>query len=115
MKKTRNTKRRHLIFYLKVFDEKTNELIGHLADITTKGIMLVSEKPVATNQTFNLKMVLPESFEKKEYLNFSARSLWCKNDVNPLFYDTGFELLDSGPEEFSVIEEIIGDFGFRES
>lgn len=36
----RTLKRRHLIFYLEVFNEDNDELLGHVVDITTKGIKL---------------------------------------------------------------------------
>ena len=34
---TRSLKRRHLVYYLEVYDDDANELLGHLVDLTTCG------------------------------------------------------------------------------
>ena len=55
--------RRHLIYYfLEVNDIGSGELLGHLVDITTKGIKLVSKHPIETGKKFKLQMLLPEDY-----------------------------------------------------
>ena len=54
----RSMKRRHLIYYLKVLDRDTEELLGFLVDITTKGFMVMSEKPIERDKVFHLKILL---------------------------------------------------------
>lgn len=110
----RQLKRRHLIFYLRVFDIKTNKLLGHLVDITPQGVMLISEKTIPLNTDFELKMALPSKSGQMHAFNFKARSLWCDKDINPDFYDTGFQLTDIDHEDRKIIEDLIEDFGFRD-
>ena len=57
MNEKRKLNRRHLIYYLRVFDRDTSILIGHLVDITAEGIMLISEDPIETDNIFQLKML----------------------------------------------------------
>ena len=83
--------RRHLIFYLRVFNDETGELIGYLGDIHTDGIMVMSETPIKADQDFTLCVKLHTELSDQESLKFKARSRWCKNDVNPTLYDTGFQ------------------------
>jgi len=45
---------------------------------------------------------------------FNAKSLWCDKDINPDFYDTGYQILDLDIEAAKIIEELISDFGFRD-
>ena len=52
----RKMKRRHLIYYLEAVDRDTDQPIGFLVDITTKGIMLMSETPIETGKIFHLKI-----------------------------------------------------------
>ena len=114
MHEKRKLNRRHLIYYLRVFDRNTNILIGHLVDITAEGIMLISEDPIDTYTIFQLKMDLPQRMENKEQLHFDAKSLWHKKDVNPNFYNTGFQFLKVSRDHFVVIEQLLDDFGFRD-
>jgi hypothetical protein len=46
MQEKRKLKRRHLIYYLRVFEKNTDTLLGYLVDITPEGIMIMSESPV---------------------------------------------------------------------
>ncbi len=110
----RTIKRRHLIYYLKVFDKDSEHIIGFLVDITPHGIMLMSEVPIETGKVFNLKILIQSSLHKREYLNFKAKSLWCRHSINSDFYDTGFELIDTDPKAFGEIESIIDTLGFRD-
>ena len=50
----RKMQRRHLIYYLEAIDMDTGKPIGFLVDITTNGIMLMSEAPIEINKIFHL-------------------------------------------------------------
>jgi hypothetical protein len=110
----RALKRRHLIYYLRVFDCATGELLGHLVDITVQGLMLMSEKRLETGKDYRLKMQIDPVATTPAYLEFNARSIWCREDMNPSFYDTGFELLDASLDEFNRISQLIDELGFAE-
>jgi hypothetical protein len=114
MSEQRRLKRRHLIYYLRVFDAKTEQLIGHLVDITTEGVMLISESPKVTGVDYDLRMVLPTEIVGKKEINFSAQSIWCRKDINPDFYATGFRLIDMEQEDRHTVEWLIDQFGFRD-
>lgn len=110
----RKVPRRHLIYYLRVFDADSNEMLGNLVDISTRGIMLVSEKPVEVDKAFNLHMVLPETLEGSRDVEFRGISRWCRNDVNPSFYDTGFELVDPSSSFMEALDKLVDDCLFKE-
>ena len=111
----RNLQRRHLIFYLEVYDDATNELLGHLVDLTTKGIKLVSKDAIPNGRTYTLRMTLPEDYFEEKILRFQATSRWCTNAVNPDFYDTGFQVEDLDRETIDIIMKLIHALGFSDS
>lgn len=110
----RTLKRRHLIYYLKVFERDAGRLLGFLVDITPQGIMVMSETPIETERLFHLRILIQSSLHKKEYMHFDAKSKWCRKSINSDFYDTGFELIDTAPEAFAEITSIIDTLGFRD-
>ena len=61
----RHFKRRHLIYYLRVFNRKTGDLLGHLVDVTRDGIMLINEDHVPLDIEMDLRMSLPEEISGK--------------------------------------------------
>ena len=109
----RSLKRRHLIYYLEIIDRESGALLGHLVDITTKGIKLVSKKPIETGKHFKLQMLLPEDYFQERSVKFEAESLWSTNDINPDFYDTGFKLSHMDQGAFDIIVTLINQLGFN--
>ena len=55
----RSLKRWHLIFYLRVFDQDTGALVGHVVDINTGGMMLISDNPITTDTDFDFWIDIP--------------------------------------------------------
>jgi len=110
----RRVPRRHLIYYLRVFDRGTDTLVGNLVDISPMGIMLVSDKPLDVGREYCLRMMLPELVEGSRYIDFNGRAVWTKNDINPDFYDTGFELVDPSQEFLAVLEGLLEELAFKE-
>ena len=110
----RSVPRRHLIYYLRVFDTATGALMGNLVDISTRGIMLVADQPIESGKAFHLKMVLPDTVEGSKEVEFVAESRWCQNDTNKDFYDAGFELIDPQPEFMDAMDRLGGGCLFKE-
>ena len=109
----RNMERRHIMFYSRVFDRKTGKMLGYLGNITTKGMMIISEEPIPKLVEFKLRMDLPDDLYQKPALFFKASSLWCEPDIDPNFYNTGFKLRDVPRSEQEIIEKIQLDFEMR--
>jgi len=114
MLEKRKFQRRHLIYYLRVFDRDTVNLLGHLVDITSEGVMVISENPIEVGKIFHMRMILPKEIIGKEQISFDAVSKWSAKDVNPSFYDTGFEFQDVSRENIKIISQLIEDFGFND-
>lgn len=102
------------MFYSRVFDRSTGMMIGYLSDITPAGAMIISEEPNKTDTLHRLVMDLPEDVFNKQHLSFEAKCVWCRPDVNPHFYMSGFQMENIAAEDAEIIERIIEDYGFRD-
>ncbi len=110
----RSLKRRHLVYYLEVYDDEANELLGHLVDLTTEGLKLVSKQRIPTNRIYKLRMMLPEGYFSEKDIYFEAKSMWSSNDVNPDFYDTGFSAANIESRSQEIILELVGQLSFND-
>jgi len=110
----RAIKRRHLIYYLRVWDIKENKVLGHLVDINTDGLMLISEQKIPLQQTYDLEIRWQDPDMGDRHINFRAESRWSSNDVNPSFHDTGFQFLDVNEDALSPIQGLISRYGFQD-
>ena len=110
----RQLKRRHLIYYLEVLDNSNNELLGHLVDLTVKGMKLVSKNYIEPNKEYSLKMILPEGCCKEREVQFKATSMWCREDVNPDFYAVGFKAPKLDKDTRKIFMILINQIGFND-
>lgn len=108
----RTLKRFQLFLYLRVFDD-AGKLLGHVVDIHTDGIMLISEQPLPPNQEFNIYLEVPEEDGSHSSIEMTVRSLWCSRDVNPDFYDTGLRIVQASQRAINVIGDMIHEIGFN--
>ena len=111
----RKAKRKYLLYYGRVFDEKATTLLGHLVDITLQGLMLLSDKPFSVGTTQRIKLEVTDDIAEQPYLNLTVKSIWCEPDVDPNHFNTGFEILALKPGDEQVIQAIIRNYGFRDN
>ncbi len=110
----RELKRRHLIYYLEVFDNSTSEFLGHLVDITLEGMKLVSKNYIEPKKEYSFKMVLPEGHGPNREVHFQATSMWCRADVNPDFYAVGFKAPNLDKDTRKIFTILINQIGFND-
>ena len=110
----RSIKRRHLIYYLRVFDRNTEKLVCHVIDVTPEGFKAISESPLENDQIFEFMMDLPSGVQGKTRIKFDAHSVWISKDANPDFFNTGFKIVEIDWEWRNLIERLIHDYGFNE-
>jgi hypothetical protein len=110
----RQVERKYLVFYLRVFDGLGSKVMGHLMNISSNGIMLLSDFPIPVNEAYKLRMRLPHELVENGEIILKATSRWCKNDTNPEFYVTGFQLYDISQTLKNTILSMIDEFSYSE-
>ena len=90
----------------------STRVLGHLMDLSSEGLMLLSEKPIEVNEEYRLRMRLPRDVSGGREIVFEARSRWCKQDKSPEFYVVGFQIQNMDAEMRETLSRLIGDFGF---
>jgi hypothetical protein len=108
----RQVERKYLVFYLRVFDGPGTKVMGHLVNISSNGIMLLSDFPIPVSKDYRLRMRLPHELVDNAEILFDATSRWCRNDKNPEFYITGFQLHGITPTLKNVILCLIDEFSY---
>lgn len=106
----RTLKRWHLIFYLRVFDEESAAVLGHIVDISENGMMLLSDNPIPVSKDFRLWVDVPKETGPRQRIRLEARSLWSHHDINPDFHDTGFYIKDPLPKIIDQLTQLIEEF-----
>ncbi|QYZ65456.1 MAG: hypothetical protein OI74_16465 [Gammaproteobacteria bacterium (ex Lamellibrachia satsuma)] len=110
----RQIKRRHLIYYLRVWDTDYEQLLGHVVDISSEGLMLLSDQKIPKDKEFSMEIRLPDIEGNPQKIDFRAACRWSSNDINRSFYDSGFSFLNSAPEAIDTVRQLIKEYGFKD-
>ena len=114
MSKLRMEKRGKVLTFTPVYDFHKKILLGYLGDLTLKGALLISEKPVEINQTLTLAIEFHVSAEKPIiHITVPARIAWCKLEEHRTYYNTGLEFLALADQNKKVIESILENYKFN--
>ena len=114
MQERRKYPRKDLLLFANVYDSKSGHIIGTLLNITLEGAMILSENKIDSDKSMELHIKLPETFVQKKELVFSANTRWCAPDINPEFFDVGYQFANVSEEDRRIILEIIEKYGFKE-
>lgn len=112
MDERRNLERKDFSYYMRLVDNDTQKLVGHLVDISSGGFKLDSQAPVPVNRDFRLRMDLTSEVADKPAMVFVARSKWCEVDpLDPFVYNVGFQLVNIAPVDLEIIGRMIAKYG----
>ncbi|CAG1006202.1 hypothetical protein ANAEL_03397 [Anaerolineales bacterium] len=109
MSRLRMERRRKLMTFTPVYDVHTNTLLGYLGDLTLRGALMVSEKPVEAGRTLTMAVEFRETPESppSAHMIVSARVAWCKLEERHTYYKVGMEFLKITEEDKRTIEAIL--------
>ncbi|PKK84873.1 MAG: hypothetical protein CVT49_01590 [candidate division Zixibacteria bacterium HGW-Zixibacteria-1] len=92
---------------INVYSRDTNELFGYLADISAQGMMLIGEKLIMRDGSYQLRLQLPVEIEGEREISLDAESMWCKSDPESYYNKAGFKLRNVSPKDQKIIEALV--------
>ncbi|MCX8059410.1 MAG: PilZ domain-containing protein [Spirochaetes bacterium] len=110
----RKVPRRHLIYYLKVFDKDKN-LFGHLINLSEDGLQVVTEKTYEKGQIYELFLNIPKDIagELPNKLHFKAKVMWTKKDPNEEYFDIGLHIEEKIVFDPLLVYKLFDEIGFN--
>jgi hypothetical protein len=94
-----------------VFDEITGKDLGHLANLTPEGLMLVSREPIRLSSIFQMRIEVPPSAKRVDKVCFGAESVWASQmEGEGGYFWSGFSIIDISGEAADFIERWIEDW-----
>lgn len=111
----RQADRRNLVFYLRVFDGLSNKILGHLIDISEKGVLLMTDEPVEPNEDHRLRIRLPVFIRDRHELVLTGTSRWCRQEPKQDHYLAGFQVYNVDAPTKKVVQNLISELGYQEA
>ena len=108
----RTTPRKKFAFYMRVLDDETDETVGHLVEVSVKGMRLETTAPFPLGKDYNVHMELTPDVSDKLFMFVSIRSIWCKtDDIMPNLYHIGFKITKIAPHDQEIYQRLLEMYG----
>ena len=110
----RQISRRIFSYYMRVLDDASGKVVGHLSDISTDGFKLDSKYAVPLEVDLRLRIDQTGAISNKSCLVFTARAKWCQRDrFDPIMYIVGFQLVGMDPEDYEIFVKMFHTYGTK--
>ena len=112
MPERRTVPRKKFGFYMRVLDDETEQTIGHLVNVSAKGLQLETPAPLPMGQEVHMRMELTPDVSDKLFMFLSARSRWIKPDeIMPNLYHVGFAITKIAPHDNEIYQRLLEMYG----
>ncbi len=113
----RTLKRRRPTYYLRVFDNESDQLAGSLIDISPEGLMLASRKKFKPEENVKIRISLPDAIVGERTLTLDARNIWCRKELDSGVHDyfsAGFSFDIIPKDEADIIDNSMKNYLFQD-
>ncbi|NJN79389.1 MAG: PilZ domain-containing protein [Anaerolineales bacterium] len=112
MPEQRTTPRKQIPVYMRVLNDDTQEILGHMVEVSEIGLRLETTVALPINKDYYLRLELTPDLGNVPYIVFAAQSKWCKMDtILPNLYRVGFQLIEILPEDKEVFSRVLQKYG----
>ena len=110
MQEQRHCQRKVANEILIIVDQITGNHIGRVVNISSEGLMLLSDEPMVTGSVYQLELLLPNAQSNQEKISFATEAVWCTEASQPESFWSGFHIIDIAAEDVLVIDQLILDW-----
>ncbi len=103
----RRRHRKNTPHHVKVLDNESGQVLGRIVDITSSGMMIVSDHAIKPGQAMVIRLNLPIMVQNRTDMVIEAQSVWCNQDQNPRFFRAGFKFSNISGEDGYLLEEVM--------
>ena len=83
---------------------------GELVNVTTEGMMLISDQNIELGSIFQLVVHLPIAIQGSEQIELGVDCLWCRQVDNFHRFWAGFQIIDASANAAAQLEELITQY-----
>lgn len=99
-----------LLYYLKVYNRQTREVIGQVLDITSQGFNLLCRDAMRPGEVQHCVLEMPGDDYAKTSVDLDIECRWGRHDPIPGFFSTGFRFRRISLEHRGWIRKLMAEY-----
>jgi hypothetical protein len=92
--------------FFSVFSRVSDLPIGHVVDISSIGMLIITREQIEKGTSLNLRIDLPDNVSGVESMSISARCIRQDKSENGDYFYTGFEFVNMTPRYVEALQAI---------
>lgn len=93
-----------------IVDTINGGAFGELINVSTDGIMVMTQKEIPTHSIYQLALELPVDIEGSRLVELGADCLWCRKAENFHRFWAGFQIIDASDQASRQISHLIDEY-----
>ncbi|MBN8654522.1 MAG: PilZ domain-containing protein [Anaerolineae bacterium] len=108
MPEKRTTPRKKFNMYMRILNDDTEEILGHMVEVSAIGLRMETVGSLPLEKDYYLRIEITPDLGSMPFIVFIARTKWCKMDaIQPNLFQVGFEIIEMMPEDREVFLRIM--------
>ena len=95
------------VFQAEITDVGSGRLVGHLADISTGGMMIRTSASLDLGRSLKLRLELPARQADGVEARVEAEVCWCEPDLGPGTFVVGVQFTGTTPPDGALVNELV--------
>ena len=95
------------VFQAEVTDLAASRVLGHLADISSGGMMIRAGVALERGQELKMQVELPARQADGAEANVEVKVRWCEPDLEPDTFVLGLEFTGATPADGALVKELV--------
>lgn len=110
METGRQAERTQIIYQLRAFEADSGTFLGHIANLTPKGIMLFGDMKLTVGERLHIRVNLPKNVMGDGNLRLEVLVRWSRPASGGSALSSGLEAVDLSPATAVAIARLIEQF-----
>ena len=109
----RRAKRRKVEHSIEVLDTMTEQVVGHLSDLSETGMLLILNHALTSDALYQMRFKLPDARGVEHAIEVGAHELWADQASAPGQVWTGFRFIDISGDDLNFIRSWVAAPGSK--
>ena len=92
-----------------VFDAESGRLLGSSTNMTSSGMLLVSDYPAGSRQAIDVLIELPVPLDGRDVIDVRMRCRWCHRIAGRHDFEAGFRFVSMSFRQKLLLETFLAD------
>ncbi|MBN2502782.1 MAG: PilZ domain-containing protein [Anaerolineales bacterium] len=106
----RRKTKRFSVVELDIFDNKTDDYIGKMINLSVGGMLILGDNPLETGKIYHIKIPFDETVNGRVNFDIETKCVWCTNAIGFPRYSIGLQFLDNSSVHYTFIKKMVDTF-----